>query len=141
MAGNGLAVVIRMAGLTVTVRLCDPLAAPAASVTTTEKLKEAGDVSTGAVPERTPAVDRLSHVGRPVACQVKGVVPPVSANVWLYAPPEEPSGSDVVVTAGVALMVNANVLVAEAERLSVTREREAYGCRWRSASRLARRRW
>ncbi len=65
MPGSGLAVVIRMPGLTVTERLCDALTAPAASVTVTEKLNGVDEVTTGAVPDNTPAVDRLSHVGSP----------------------------------------------------------------------------
>ncbi len=68
------------------------------------------DVSAGAVPERTPACDRLNHDGKPVACHVKGVVPPLKANVWLYAMPDVVAGNVVVVTDGVGLMVSANVL-------------------------------
>ncbi len=120
MDGSGLGVVIWTPGFTVTVRLCDPLTAPAASDTVTEKLKGVADVSTGAVPVRTPAVDRVSHDGKPALCQVSGVVPPPAASVWLYAIPDVVSGNVEVVTEGVGLMVSENVLVEKLERLSVT---------------------
>jgi len=85
-------------------------------------LNGVAEVSAGAVPDNVPEVERFSHAGKPVACQVRGVVPPLSANVWLYATPDVVAGKDVVVTAGGGLMVNAKVLVAKAETLSVTRK-------------------
>ncbi len=109
------------AGLTVTARFCEALTAPAASVTVTEKLKGVAELTTGAVPDSVPDDERLSHVGRPLACHVKGVVPLLSAKVWLYGPPDIPAGSDVVVTEGAGLIVRANVLVVEDDRMSVTR--------------------
>ncbi len=48
-------------------------------------------------------------------------MPPLCASVWLYGPPEVAAGSDVVVTAGTALIVKVKVLVAEEESVSVTR--------------------
>ena len=75
--------VICTAGFTVTERLCDGLTEPAASLTVTEKLNGVAEVSVGAVPDNVPEVERSSQAGKPVACHVRGVVPPVSANVWL----------------------------------------------------------
>ena len=49
-----------------------------ASVTVMEKLNDPG---AGGVPLRTPAGDRVSHAGNPVADHVYGVVPPVAVNV------------------------------------------------------------
>jgi hypothetical protein len=121
-AGSGLVVVICTAGFTVTVRLCEALTALAVSVTVTEKLKGVAELAAGAVPDKIPEADKLSHAGRPVDCHVNGVVPPLSANVWLYAIPDVVAGKDVVVTEGGALMVKANVFVAEAEVVSVTRK-------------------
>jgi putative effector of murein hydrolase len=37
----------------------------------------------GAVPDRTPAVVMVSHVGKPVADQLYPPAPPEAANVWL----------------------------------------------------------
>jgi len=76
-------VVICTAGFTVIERLWDALTEPAASVIVTEKLKGVAEVSVGAVPDNVPEVERSSQAGKPVACHVRGVVPPVSANVWL----------------------------------------------------------
>jgi hypothetical protein len=110
-----------MAGFTVTERLCDPLTAPAVSVTVTEKLNVVAVVSAGAVPDTTPDEESVSHDGSPLDCHVSGVVPPVSTRVWLYATPDVVAGSDVVITDGGWLIVRVNVLVENAERLSVIR--------------------
>jgi len=115
-------VIWKPAGYTVTERPCDPLTAPAASVIVTEKLNGVAEVSGGAEPDNVPDVDKFSHAGKPVACHVRGVVPPLSAKVWLYATPDVVAGKDVVVTAGGGLMVNAKVFVKDAETLSVTRK-------------------
>jgi hypothetical protein len=74
------------------------------------------------MPDSIPEAVKLSHVGRPVACHVRGVVPPPSANVWVYTMPDVVAGKDVVLTVGGGLMVSANVFVAVAETLSVTRK-------------------
>lgn len=81
MGGSGLAVVIWIAGFTVTERVCGALTALALSPTVTEKLKGVAVATTGAVPESTPAGESVSHAGSPVASHVNGGVPPDSASV------------------------------------------------------------
>jgi hypothetical protein len=51
------------------------------------------------VPLKTPAVLRLSPAGGlpAVTDQIKGGVPPVAVNVWLYAVPTVPAGSGLAV--------------------------------------------
>jgi len=104
-AGRGLAVVISTAGFTVTESAWLALTAPVLSVTCTLKLYGVAVATDGAVPVNTPAAESESQAGRPVGLHVNPGVPPVSANVWLYAIPEVVAGSVVVVTLGAGLMV------------------------------------
>jgi len=69
------------------------------------------------VPLSTPAADRVSPAGSDNSDtdQVYGVVPPVAANVWLYAVPTVPAGSGLAVliesAAGFTVTLNAFVAV------------------------------
>src|SRR5581483_354444 len=90
------------------------------SVTVTEKLKGVEDATTGAVPVSAPAGDRASQAGAEAICHVNGLVPPDSVSVWLYASPDVIAGSELVVTAGAALIVSEKALVDDCDALSVT---------------------
>ena len=110
-AGSGLTVVIdSAAGSTVTANAFVAVPPP---VTWTVKLEVPAALG---VPLKTPAEDSVSPAGSApeVTDQPYGGVPPVAANVWLYALPTVPAGSgdDVVIDSAAGSTVTANAFVA-----------------------------
>ena len=98
-AGNGEAVEIERAAVAALIVTENAFVAVPPPVTWTVKSKVPAAVG---VPPRAPAEERVRPAGSVPADtdQVYGVVPPVAANVWLYAVPAVPDASEAVEIVG-----------------------------------------
>ena len=91
--------------------------------------REVGNARRVGVPLKTPAEESVSPAGSAPenTDQLYGVVPPVAANVWLYAVPTVPAGSgdDVVIDSAAGSTVTENAFVAVPPPLTWTVKLEA----------------
>jgi hypothetical protein len=113
------AVMVRVAGVTASVRLAEAVV-PFASVTVTPTVELPAAVG---VPLIAPAAEADNPAGKPLTAQAYGCTPPAAARLAEYAVPTVPLESDVVVTvsgAGVTASARLAEAVAPFESVTVT---------------------